>query len=74
MAFALPNPFVWDQSFDVGSATMNEQHVKLFQLIDALEKNRVESNWKALVDMVRHHPRHHKHALTCFSSGPQAFL
>ena len=40
MTFAIPEPFKWDASFDVAQETLNEQHVKLFDLIDALDKNR----------------------------------
>lgn len=55
MAFPIPSPFAWDASFDVGDAHMNEQHKKLFTLIDTLDKARNDANFKALVDLVLLH-------------------
>ena len=53
MAFEIPSPFKWDSSFDVQNATINEQHVKLFDLIDALDHNRTSaSHLKELLDYV----------------------
>ena len=36
---SIPEPFAWSTRFDVKSATFNAQHVKLFSLIAALEKD-----------------------------------
>jgi len=55
MSFPIPNPFVWDSSFDVGDAAMNSQHQQLFQRIDALDKARTPENFQALVDLVLKH-------------------
>ena len=53
MAFEIPSPFTWDQSFDVKNATINTQHQKLFDLIAALDANRGCANaLKELLDYV----------------------
>ena len=53
MAFAIPSPFAWDASFDVKNAQINGQHVKLFELIDALDHHRDSaSHLKELLDYV----------------------
>lgn len=59
MAFAIPSPFVWDQSFDVKNKALNAEHVRLFQLIDALDKNRDSAAaLKELLDLVVAHFKH----------------
>ena len=53
MAFDIPSPFAWDQSFNVHNAKLNEQHVKLFELINNLDANRASAeHLKALLDYV----------------------
>lgn len=53
--FAIPNPFQWDTTFDVGNAVMNKQHQDLFKLIDDLDKHKTEANFGALVALVVKH-------------------
>ena len=36
MSFPIPEPFQWDVTFDVKNAEINEQHKKLFVLINDL--------------------------------------
>ena len=53
MVFEIPSPFVWNESFDVKNAALNEQHKQLFSLIDALDQNRTSaSHLKELLDLV----------------------
>jgi hemerythrin family non-heme iron protein len=51
MPFSVPTPFVWDPSFDVGSKLFNEQHVKLFAMIDDLDHHQADkAKLAALLD------------------------
>ena len=53
MTFDIPSPFKWDASFDVKNHQINEQHQKLFDLIDALDHHRTSaSHLKDLLDLV----------------------
>lgn len=59
MAFPIPSPFTWDQSFDVKNASLNDEHKRLFTLIDALDKNRTSAAaLKELLDLVVAHFKH----------------
>eukprot|EP01083_Nonionella_stella_P132866 403978_1 len=40
MSHAIPDPYVWDDSFDVKYGIFNDQHKKLFALIVALDADR----------------------------------
>ena len=52
MAFAVPSPFQWDESFDIKNAELNEQHKKLFELINDLDAHRSDpAKLKALLDL-----------------------
>lgn len=56
MSFEIPSPFQWDESFCVGNAEINEQHKKLFQLINALDADRTNGAvLKELLDYVVMH-------------------
>ena len=50
MAFPVPSPYKWDASFDVKHGELNEQHKKLFDLIDRLDKDK--SNKQVLNDLL----------------------
>ncbi|KAL9654112.1 hypothetical protein ABK040_016011 [Willaertia magna] len=53
---AVPSPFVWDQTFCVANDEINNQHKRLFELIDALDKNRTcAQTLKDLLDLVTVH-------------------
>ncbi len=53
MAFEIPNPFAWNDSFDCKNAVINEQHVSLFKLVDNLDKHRSDADaLKQLLDLV----------------------
>ena len=53
MATTIPSPFNWDSSFCVGNNELNEQHKKLFALINALDANRSSASaLKELLDFV----------------------
>ena len=53
MAFDIPSPFTWDNSFDVHNAHFNEQHKNLFRLIAALDADRGNASvLKELLDLV----------------------
>ncbi|KAL9641697.1 hypothetical protein ABK040_016007 [Willaertia magna] len=53
---AVPSPFVWDQTFCVANDEINGQHKRLFELIDALDKNRTcAQTLKDLLDLVTVH-------------------
>jgi len=41
---AIPNPFVWNDEFDVQHEGMNDQHKGLFEGIDAVCKNPNDSD------------------------------
>lgn len=54
--FAIPTPFQWDPSFDVKSDQINEQHKKLFELINDLAAHKADAGkLKALLDYVLMH-------------------
>lgn len=70
--FAIPNPFVWDSSFDIGDAHLNEQHTNLFKLIDALDKEKSEANFGALVALVvKHFSDEEKHFHTIVDAAEE---
>lgn len=51
--FAIPSPFEWDESFDVKVGSINEQHKRLFTLINELDADRTSADkLKALLDYV----------------------
>ena len=53
MSFAIPEPFAWDQSFDVQNTVLNDQHKKLFVLIAELATNKADAaKLKELLDLV----------------------
>ena len=53
MTIPIPEPFKWDASFDIAQDTLNAQHVKFFELIDALDKNRDSAEvLQQLLDLV----------------------
>ena len=55
-AFPVPNPFKWDASFDVKSDYFNDQHKKLFDLINDLDAHRDDgAKLKALLDFAVKH-------------------
>jgi hemerythrin family non-heme iron protein len=43
MSFPIPSPFAWDVSFDIQSPTLNDQHKKLFDLINELDADRANA-------------------------------
>lgn len=49
-AFAIPEPYEWDSSFDVKIGSLNEQHKNLFRLIDNLAKD--QSNAAILAELL----------------------
>ncbi|EFC46050.1 predicted protein [Naegleria gruberi] len=56
MSFPIPSPYQYDDSFCVGNAEINEQHKKLFELINALDANRTcGTTLKTLLDYVVMH-------------------
>lgn len=53
MAYPIPSPFAWDASFDVKNAKLNDQHKKLFTLINNLDQHRTSAAaLKELLDLV----------------------
>ncbi len=59
MTFAIPSPFAWDSSFDVKHDLFNNDHKKLFDLINELDKDRSSgAKLKALLDFVLVHFKH----------------
>ena len=65
--FAIPSPFVWDASFDVHHALVNEQHKKLFTLITDLEADMANAGkLKALLDFVLLHFKTEEDAFAAF--------
>lgn len=56
MSFAIPSPYAWDASFDVKQQLFNDDHKKLFDLINALDADRSSgAKLKALLDFVLVH-------------------
>ena len=56
MPLEVPSPFAWDASFDVKVGTLNNQHKKLFELINALDAKRTDGAvLKELLDYVVMH-------------------
>lgn len=55
-ATAIPEPYQWDESFDVKVGSINDQHKKLFELIDALSKDQSNGDiLNELLDTVKKH-------------------
>lgn len=55
-AAAIPEPYKWDESFDVKVDSINDQHKKLFELIDALAKDQGNADiLNELLDTVKKH-------------------
>ena len=53
MTFDIPSPYQWDSSFCIGNNDLNEQHKKLFALINTLDANRTSgAALKELLDFV----------------------
>jgi len=56
MTFEIPSPFEWDVSFDVKNHNLNEQHKRLFALINKLAANHADAAaLKELLDYVLMH-------------------
>ncbi len=56
MSYPVPTPFEWSTSLDIGNAELNEQHKKLFTLINALDAKRTcGTTLKELLDYVVMH-------------------
>ncbi|KAG2370723.1 hypothetical protein C9374_002452 [Naegleria lovaniensis] len=56
MSFEIPSPFQWDESFCVGHQVINDQHKKIFELINALDADRTNGAvLKELLDFVVMH-------------------
>lgn len=53
MSYDIPNPFQWDATFCVGNEHLNEQHKRLFVLINNLDADRTNGAvLKELLDFV----------------------
>jgi len=65
MAFAIPSPFDWDESFCVQSDLFNGQHKELFRLINDLDADRSSgAKLQALLDYVVLHFKSEEDAMT----------
>jgi hemerythrin family non-heme iron protein len=55
-AYPVPTPFQWDTSFDIHHHELNEQHKKLFTMINDLEADmHSAAKLKTLLDFAVHH-------------------
>lgn len=65
MSFPVPSPYAWDDSFDVGSDDFNNEHKKLFDLINALDADRGSADaLNALLNYVLEHFAHEEKNMT----------
>jgi hemerythrin family non-heme iron protein len=56
MSFPIPEPYQWDATFDVKNPEINEQHKKLFVLINDLAAHKADAHkLKVLLDYVLMH-------------------
>jgi hemerythrin len=56
MAFSIPEPFNWDESFDVGHGATNDEHKGIFERINKLDANRGDAAvFKDLAEYVTAH-------------------
>jgi len=63
MDLSIPEPFCYDDSFDVGVASINDQHKRLFDLINNVDGNRGDgAAVKELLDYVVFHFKHEEDA------------
>jgi len=68
MSFSIPEPFSYNDSFDVGVDSINEQHKRLFDLINNVDSNRSDAAAvKELLDYVVFHFKHEEDAFDRFN-------